>query len=135
MKKYVKENIFDSREAILEEAKRIVSQDRNKEYGGPENSFSLIAKLWEPVIRSRCVADGTEVKVDEVTVVLLMALLKIARASSNQNHIDSWIDCCGYMACGGELAMLEVKSGCQYIANERKRVFSKGDKNDTGRSD
>ena len=39
-----------------------------------------------------------------------MALLKIARASSNQNHIDSWIDCCGYMACGGELAMLEVKS-------------------------
>jgi len=25
--------------------------------------------------------------------------------------------------------------GCQYIANERKRVFSKGDKNDTGRSD
>ncbi|MBS6562959.1 MAG: hypothetical protein KH328_06370 [Staphylococcus sp.] len=110
MKKYVKENIFDSREAILEEAERIVSQDRNKEYGGPENSFSLIAKLWEPVIRSRCVADGTEVKVDEVTVALLMALLKIARASSNQNHIDSWIDCCGYMACGGELAMLEVES-------------------------
>lgn len=106
MKKYVKENIFDSREAILEEAERIVSQDRNKEYGGPENSFSLIAKLWEPVIRSRCVADGTEVKVDEVTVALLMALLKIARASSNQNHIDSWIDCCGYMACGGELATL-----------------------------
>lgn len=53
---------------------------------------------------------GTEVKVDEVTVALLMALLKIARASSNQNHIDSWIDCCGYMACGGELAMLEVES-------------------------
>ena len=25
--------------------------------------------------------------------------------------------------------------GCQYIANERKRVFSKGDKNDTRRSD
>ena len=25
--------------------------------------------------------------------------------------------------------------GCQYIANERKRVFSKGDKNDTERSD
>ena len=24
--------------------------------------------------------------------------------------------------------------GCQYIANERKRVFSKGDKNDTVRS-
>ena len=25
--------------------------------------------------------------------------------------------------------------GCQYIANERKRVFSKGDKNGTERSD
>lgn len=25
--------------------------------------------------------------------------------------------------------------GCQYIANERKRVFERRDKNDTGRSD
>lgn len=109
MKKYVKENIFDSREAILEEAERIVSQDRNKEYGGPENSFSLIAKLWEPVIRARCVPDGTYVRMDETTVALLMALLKIARASVNPGHIDSWIDLAGYAACGGELATLGGK--------------------------
>lgn len=105
----MKNSLFTTRKSILEEAERIILQDRNKTYGGPENSFSLIANLWEPVIRSRCVADGTEVKVDEVTVALLMALLKIARASSNQNHIDSWIDCCGYMACGGELATLGGK--------------------------
>ena len=33
-----------------------------------------------------------------------MALLKIARASVNPEHIDSWIDGAGYMACGGEIS-------------------------------
>ena len=39
----------------------------------------------------------------------MMALLKIARASANPEHIDSWIDGAGYMACGGELATLGEK--------------------------
>ena len=39
----------------------------------------------------------------------MMALLKIARASVTPEHIDSWIDGAGYLACGGELATLGEK--------------------------
>lgn len=110
----MKNSLFTTRKSILEEAERIILQDRNKTYGGPENSFSLIANLWEPVIRSRCVPDGTKVIVDEVTVALLMALLKIARASVNPEHVDSWIDLVGYGCCGGEIATRETDVGGEY---------------------
>lgn len=93
-----------TRKEILAAAEKCVCEDRNKEYSEPEDIFSLIAALWEPVICARCVPDGTYVCMDETTVALLMALLKIARASVNQEHIDSWIDLAGYAACGGELA-------------------------------
>jgi hypothetical protein len=33
-----------------------------------------------------------------------MTLLKIARIASNPRHADNWVDACGYMACGGEVA-------------------------------
>jgi hypothetical protein len=98
-----------TRKEILAAAEKCVCEDRNKEYSEPEDIFSLIAALWEPVIRARCVPDGTYVCMDETTVALLMALLKIARASVNQEHIDSWIDLAGYAACGGELATLGGK--------------------------
>lgn len=72
--------------------------------GGPENSFSLVAELWAPIIRARCVPPGTEVTLDAVTVALLMTELKIARAATNTGHMDNWVDLAGYAACGGDAA-------------------------------
>ena len=89
---------------ILDKAKACVCQDRNREYGEPEDGFRLIAALWEPVIRASCVSPGAVVSVDPETVALLMALLKVARAAQNPAHLDSWIDLAGYAACGGEIA-------------------------------
>ena len=37
-------------------------------------------------------------------VAIMMAMLKIARISENMQHMDSWVDGCGYLACGGEIA-------------------------------
>jgi hypothetical protein len=34
----------------------------------------------------------------------MMTLLKLARAKANPAHADNWIDGCGYLACGGEIA-------------------------------
>lgn len=94
----------ETRREILQAAERCVCGDRDQEYGGPEDSFALIASLWEPIIRSRCVSPGADVNVDAVTVALLMAELKIARAATNVGHMDSWVDLAGYAACGGEIA-------------------------------
>ena len=94
---------------ILDKAKACVCQDRNREYGEPEDGFKLIAALWEPVIRESCVSPGVDVSVTPDTVALLMALLKIARAIANPGHIDNWVDLAGYAACGGEIACKEEK--------------------------
>lgn len=94
----------DTRREILRAAERCVCGDRDQDYGRPENSFALIASLWEPIIRERCVSPGADVAVDAVTVALLMAELKIARASTNEGRMDSWVDLAGYAACGGEIA-------------------------------
>lgn len=96
----------ETRREILQAAERCVCGDRDNEYGGPENSFALIAQLWEPIIRARCVSPGADVFVDAVTVSLLMAELKIARAATNTGHMDSWVDLAGYAACGGEIAAM-----------------------------
>lgn len=92
-----------TRREILEAAEKCVCGDRDDQYGSPENLFDLIAKLWEPIIRARCVSPGADVCVGAVMVALLMAELKIARAATNAGHMDSWVDGCGYLACGGEI--------------------------------
>ena len=94
----------ETRREILRAAERCVCGDRDKTYKSPENSFALIASLWEPIIRARCVSPGADVAVDAVAVALLMAELKIARAATNEGHMDSWVDLAGYAACGGEIA-------------------------------
>ena len=102
-----------TRREILQAAERCVCGDRDQNYGGPEDSFALIAELWEPIIRTRCVSPGTDVAVDAVTVALLMAELKIARATTNAGHLDSWVDLAGYAACGGEIATGEADKNAQ----------------------
>lgn len=94
----------ETRREILQAAERCVCGDRDQDYGGPEDSFALIARLWEPIIKARCVGPGVAVDMDAVTVALCMAELKIARAATNKTHMDSWVDLAGYAACGGEIA-------------------------------
>ena len=95
-----------TRKEILEAAQACVCGQRNEDYGTPEDCFGLIAKLWEPVIKEKCVLPGGRVDIDWETVSLLMILLKVARATKNPKHLDSWIDIAGYAACGGELSNL-----------------------------
>lgn len=92
-----------TRASILEEAKRCVCGQREQDYGSPENNFRLIASLWEPYIRTRCVGNGADVSINPEDVAMLMALLKIARICTGTGTADSFVDCCGYMACGGEV--------------------------------
>lgn len=108
---YLKENGLDcgksgmaTRESILTEAARIVTTDREQQYSSPENSFGLIAKLWQPYIKSKCVGAGADVCIEPDDVAVLMALLKIARIATGHYKEDSYIDACGYIACGAEIA-------------------------------
>jgi hypothetical protein len=86
-----------SRTEILDEAKRIVSGERDEQYGNPERSFLCIARLWSAY------AGRTFTERD---VAAMMALLKIARIASGKENIDNWVDLAGYAACGGEIDTL-----------------------------
>lgn len=103
-----------TREEILDEAKRCVTGQRVQDYNNPENNFRLIAEFWHTYLSAKCVAAGVHVQLDPEDVAAMMALLKIARASANPEHIDSWIDLVGYGCCGGEIATRETDVGGEY---------------------
>lgn len=103
-----------TREEILDEAKRCVTGQRVQDYNNPENNFRLIAEFWHTYLSAKCVAAGVHVQLDPEDVAAMMALLKIARASANPEHVDSWIDLVGYGCCGGEIATRETDVGGEY---------------------
>lgn len=93
-----------TRKSILDSAAKCVCGDRDQQYGGPETSFRMIAELWEPYIRQKCVSDGADVAICAEDVAAMMVLFKMARVATGSYKADSWIDAAGYAACGGELA-------------------------------
>lgn len=100
------ENKPDSwtRKRVLKEAEKCVCGNREQDYGTPEDSFEMIGKLWTVYL-------DCATKIDAHDVAAMMALLKIARISENPQHMDSWVDGCGYFACGGEIAGKDAEQG------------------------
>ena len=95
-----------TRNRVLSEAEKCVCGQREQDYGTPEDSFNIIADLWAVYLK------GCGVSIDFLEshdVAIMMALLKIARISENPQHMDSWVDGCGYFACGGEIAGKEAQ--------------------------
>lgn len=84
-----------TRKEILEAAERCVCQDRQDQYGNPEDNFAMIAAMWNIYLG----VTGIDAK----DVSMMMSLLKIARAKNGSGHVDNYVDLAGYAACGGEL--------------------------------
>lgn len=93
-----------TRAEILDAAKKIVTGDREKQYGSPEDNFAVIARFWEVYLSERCVGGGAEVTLNPDDVAMLMTLMKVARITTGTFKGDSYIDACGYLACAAEIA-------------------------------
>ena len=93
-----------SRADILDRAKAIVTGEREKQYGKPEDNFAIIAELW-----------GTYngYKFSPVDVAMMMALLKVARIKTGVGTVDSFVDLAGYAACAGEIAERNATTSVQ----------------------
>ena len=87
------------RSEILDTAKQYVNVDRAAQHGDAESNFNVIASYWSAHL-------DTFVGPEDVAV--MMTLMKLARIKANPGHIDSWVDGCGYLACGGEIATEQV---------------------------
>lgn len=85
----------NGREVCLDEATRIISGDRDTQYGGPEDNFLRIAKIWSVIL-------GIEITTEDVA--MMMVGVKVARyANKSGFQPDTWIDVAGYGACGYEV--------------------------------
>jgi hypothetical protein len=84
------------RAAVLDTAKKYVTEDRAADHGDMEDNFITIAAYWNTHL-------GLIDFIKPQDVAVMMTLLKLARIKQNEKHIDNWIDACGYMACGGEI--------------------------------
>lgn len=92
------------REDILMSAKDIICVGREKDYGGPEDSFSLIGEFWTLFLMKRLPGP-----VKPYEVAMMLDLMKTARLiASNGSHVDSWIDKAGYAGCGAEAAKVDL---------------------------
>ena len=117
------EQKLNTREGILEQAKKCVCGQREQDYGTPESNFQLIADLWndylgitsyvleleEYLMDLKDKGVDIEINVPEhkaispEDVAMMMALLKIARIRNGGGSGDSFVDLAGYAACGGEI--------------------------------
>jgi hypothetical protein len=90
-----------NRKEILDAAAQCVLRDRNNAYGGPEQSFGIIAELWSinlrPILKDGC-------SITAAQVALCMIGLKMARLIHNPTHEDSIVDIVGYGACMADVA-------------------------------
>lgn len=84
-----------ARVEALREAAHIITGDRDKQYGGPEDNFTRIAKVWSIIL-------GIEITTEDVA--MCMVGLKVARyASKSGFQPDTWVDIAGYAGCGYEV--------------------------------
>lgn len=84
------------RDVILQTAAELISGDREDTYGSAIKDFTRTGKMWAAILGL------TEVTAEEVA--LCMTALKIGRLCHTPDHQDSWIDACGYLALGGDIA-------------------------------
>jgi hypothetical protein len=86
------------RKEILEEATHLIYNDRQADYGTPQENHDSIAKLWRVVLGNT---------VEPWQLELGMNQVKVARLVQSPEKLDGWVDGAAYMAIGGELATEE----------------------------
>lgn len=80
------------KESILDEAKRLTSNERQKNYGHPKDNFRRIADLWNAYLINRKYPQDI-ISVEDVA--WMMVLLKIGR-DLNKPTRDNLVDTLGY---------------------------------------
>lgn len=87
---------------VLDQAKAIVTKDRNDDYGTPEDNFAAIAKRWTLWLKGRGII-GPNQAITPLDVPHMMIDMKQARAQHKIDKLDNLIDIAGYADCAGTI--------------------------------
>ena len=93
---------LNPRQQLLDEARKITSVDRNKNYGNPEDNFQHIADYWNKYLQTAGFLREGSTGLRHIDVAYLMVLMKMARLNTNPTHHDSLVDVAGYAACAAD---------------------------------
>lgn len=100
VERYNELHSISPRAEILEEARQAVLQDRNLDYGDPEDNFRDIARMANIMF-----AGVTEFT--SVHAAIMGLIIKMSRLKTSPNKKDHWVDIAGYAACGWECVVNE----------------------------
>jgi hypothetical protein len=90
------------RRALLTEATRLITDERNNQYGPPTQDFDRTAIMWTAYLDGRRILEAHD-------VAAMMIILKLSRISWDPTNRDSWVDIAGYSACGYECVTYKNK--------------------------
>lgn len=97
---------------ILDEAKTLITEDRNAAYGPPTQDFTRISDVLN-AYGYRRIAHGEHGPMPEYIqpsdVAIIQIALKLSRLMHSRTKRDNWVDVAGYAACGWECS--EVADG------------------------
>jgi hypothetical protein len=82
--------------SVLEEAMRITSEDRQRDYGPPDQDFARTSAMWTAIFGSMLKDDA---EFEPRHVAMAMIALKLSR-EANRTKRDNWVDIAGYAQCG-----------------------------------
>lgn len=113
---------YTYRQTLLQEAEKIVSVERNKPYGEPDEDFKRIAAIASAM--GFCIDSGGDMlrPLRSDDVAKFMIALKLSRLMWSPEHKDSWLDIAGYAACGFETATLRADLAATTLAEIKART-------------
>ena len=94
------------RQDMLRTVERLVSSNRNLDYGEPVENMARTAEMLAAYLGKRT---GRELEATDVAAFGI--ILKLGRLAENPTHSDSWMDVAGYASIGFECIEKEKKSG------------------------
>jgi hypothetical protein len=95
------------RGAVLREAEKLTTGDRNKTYGSPVENFDVTAAIWTQQL-SHKLKPGESFTATDVAILAIQ--LKMARLRTSPGTRDHYVDIAGYAACGWECQEVEDAS-------------------------
>ncbi len=104
----VKAPISDARAQVLDLARACVLENRNVDYGEPEDNFQRIADLWTAWLWARGLLPRDR-RVARHDVAIMCGQIKEARIAESPAKLDHWGDLAGYAACGYQSVVTDPK--------------------------
>lgn len=93
-----------TRTEILQTAEELIKGDRHDDYGDALKNWEDIQRIIIAIEKANPSLIGTP-----IGHALRMIAVKIARICTSPDHIDSWVDICGYAALAAEMAEEQMK--------------------------